>query len=73
MAHKAGLVAAGFAKTEAALTRDRVAALINASRPPRTVLGNSLPRCTGGKTGRKFLLSMGFHPHNWIWLSGGQM
>ncbi len=31
MAHKAGLVAAGFAKTEAALMRDRVAALINAS------------------------------------------
>jgi uncharacterized protein len=31
MAHKAGLVAAGFAKTEVALMRDRVAALINAS------------------------------------------
>jgi predicted RNA-binding protein YlxR (DUF448 family) len=31
MAHKAGHVAAGFAKTDAALTHDRVVALINAS------------------------------------------
>ena len=74
IAYKAGRVAAGFAKVEAALVHGNAIALLHAVRcRPRRGAKAQLPRCAGTVTAGPSRFSMHSPRRNWIWHWAGQM
>ena len=74
IAGKAGLVAAGFAKTEAAIARDTIVGLLHATGCRRRRRRQARRRAAGGATtpSRSRSSRLSRRP-NWIWHWAGQM
>ena len=74
MSHKAGKVAIGFAKVDAALARDRVAALLNAAEAAPDGTRKLAAALHRREDAADIAVDRCASPRrNWIWHWGGQM